>query len=285
MLKNRLTLEEWNALPETDRAHYSKGTDGKGEGYFLQTEENTGLKRSLGTERTEKERAVRLLKTLVPELTDDNRAEWEDLVATAAEATKELKDAGIDLDEWKAFKEAKEADKGKGGKSKADDLAEQLLESQKTVRELERQKVALEREKVKLEGKVGKITTENDRLVRETALGKALDTAGITDPQDRLVVTALLEKQGIVLREVGSAEEARKDAFVKVDGAEIPLEEHAKDFVSTDLGKRFVKAPDNSGVGDGPAATPKPTKEQFAALDPLAKLTSALGDGAPAGGK
>jgi hypothetical protein len=283
LLKTKITIEEFNALPEGDKAHYSKSGDGKGgEVYHLQTEENTALKRSLNTERTEKERAVKLLKLVVPEMTDENRDEWEDLATVAAEHAKDVREAGFDLDEWKALKEGKEGDKGKGGKGKAEELAEQLLEAQKQVRELQREKQTLERDKAKDAAKSLKLAAENDRLVRDTAVSKALDAAKIIDPTDREVVTALLEKKGIVLREVGSGEEARRDAFIKIDGVEVPLDEHAKDFATTDLGKRFVKAPDNSGISDGPNPQPRPTAEQFAKLDPHQQLAAALDNNAAA---
>jgi hypothetical protein len=285
MLKNRVTPDEFNALDPADQKHYSKGNDAKGEGYFLQTEENTGLKRSLTTERTEKDRAVKLLKMLVPDLTDENRADWEDLVTTAAEHAKALKDAGVDLDEWNAFK-AGQADDPKGGKGKGAEAAEQLLEAQKRIRELERDKLTLERDKKKADEKSAKLTTANERLARERAIDKALDAAKITDPEDREVVTALLERKGIVVREVGSGDDAKLEAFIKVDGVEVPVDEHTRDFVNTDMGKRFVKAPDNSGGGDGPNPTPKPpTKDEFAAMDPLQKLGAALDNSAAAGGQ
>lgn len=276
MLRIKLTPAEFEALPEADKAHYSKGSDGKGgEVYHLQTEENTSLKRSLNTERTEKERAEKMLRSLVPELTADNRSEWEDLVTTAAEHAQALKAAGVDLDEWNALKADKDADpKGKG---KGAEAAEQLLEAQKRIRELERERATMERDKGKAEAKALKLAAENDTLAKERAIDKALDAAKITDPEDREVVTALLERKGIVVREVGSGADAKREAFIKIDGVEVPVDEHARDFVTTDLGKRFVKAADSSGAGDGPNPTPKPpTKEEFKAMDPLQQLGAAL---------
>jgi hypothetical protein len=280
LLKNRLTPEEFDTLAETDKGHYTEGTDSKGKGFFLQTEENTGLKRSLAVERSEKERAVKLLKKVVPEVTDDNREEWDELVTTATEHARELKDAGIDLDEWKTYKDGKTGDKGKDGKGKGEEVAEQLLEAQRQVRELTRQNGLLETAKTKAETKAAKLTADNDGLVTKGALATALDIAKVTDPNDRRVISALWKDDGLILRETGAGETLKRELFIKVDGQEVPLEEYAKDFPATPMGKQYVKAPDNSGGGDGgPRQAPKVTATEFEQLrttNPEAALGSVL---------
>jgi hypothetical protein len=287
MLKTRLTAEEFDALSDAEKAHYTKGSDSKGEGFFLQTEENTGLKRSLSTERTQKEQAVKLLKKAVPTLNDENREEWEELVTTHAEHAKELADAGIDLDEWKTYKDGKTGDKGRDGKGgKGEEVAEQLLEAQRQVRELTRQNGLLETAKTKAEAKATKLAADNDGLVTKGALATALDIAKVTDPQDRRVISALWKDDGLILRETGAGETLKRELFIKVDGQEVPLEEYAKDFPTTPMGKQYVKAPDNSGGGDGgPRQPPKlqPTElETLRTTNPEAALGSILAQKMPA---
>lgn len=254
MLKNRISAADFEALGEGLKEHYSKGSDSQGEGYFLQTEDASRLKRSLESERTQKERAIKMVKKLAPDLqlTDDNRDDWAELVDAEAEKLAELRE--VDLEEVKALK----AD-GKG-KDK-DETARLLVEAQSAKRAAERDKEKAERDKATIEKKVTRLQTENDELVRSRDIGRALDEAKITDPTDREIATAIFSQKGVVLRDVGEGEAKVRETYVKVDGQEVPVTEFAKDFAASDIGKRLIKAPDHVGAGEGPE---QPTRQNNA---------------------
>jgi hypothetical protein len=287
MLKNRISAEDFEKLSEEVRGHYTKGTDSQGEGYFLQTEEATKLKRSLETERGRADRALKVVKKIAPELatklTEQNREDWDELADAEAEALSELR--AMDLDEVRAALEAAKGD-GKQRPDK-DELQQQIRDLNVKVRDAERKISAAERDRGKAELRSQRIAAENDVLVRQRDVARALDQAKIFDPMDREVVGAIWQSKGLKVNPVGEpkdGEEQKRETFVTHDGQEIPVLEFAKDFAGTDLGKRFVKAPDHRVAGDGPEAPkPKPTKEAFEKMDPLAKLATAFENAAPAG--
>lgn len=270
MLKSKETEEGYAALSEGEQKHYTKDATGA---YILQHDEAVTLKRALNTERTRAERSEKLLKALVPDLPED-KSEWEGVIAEQAETLKELR--AVDLDEWKSFK-AEPGDPKDPKQRKADWEAERL-ELQKSLREAVRERDAHKKDLDKIGKKVDSLSAENLSLAQEKALNAALDAVKITDPQDREVVTALMLKRGLEPQEVTGK---GRVFFVKSeDGSEIELGEAAKDFVSTDFGKRYVKAPDSSGGGEGAPAPVRPVGEKtFESMNPSQKLAAVLGPG------
>lgn len=275
MLKNRITAEEHGALPEPLKEHYTKGADGA---FFLQTEEATTLKRTLDTERRDKVGYSKVLKKIAPELhaqlTSDNREDWDELAEPESERLAELRK--LDLDQVKDALAAAEGDKGKPDK---DELTQKLRTAEQQARDAKREKETAEREKGKAAQKAARLEAENAALVQARDVDATLDAMKVTDPEDREIVRSILTAKSLVVREVGEAKEGeprKRQTFVLVEGHEVPLVEHGKDFAGTSVGKRFVKAPDHAGAGDGPRPTPKPSKEQFEKMDPMQKLGAAL---------
>lgn len=271
MLKTKQTKEGWEALSETEQAHYTAGADGV---YVLQHDEAVTLKRALDTERKRADRGEKLLKSILPELPDD-RTEWDLFVSDELEKLTELR--AVDIDEWKSHK----SEDPKNPKQKSD-LENERLQLQQQVREMTREKDAIVRERDKATKRVETLLQENLGLSRSTALADALDSVKITGQEDRETVTALLTYRGLEQQEVSG----KKVFFVKgADGTEVPLNEYVKDFVATDLGKRYVKAPDSAGAGDGsPTPTAPVAKTAFEGMTPAQKLTAALSPAGVAGG-
>lgn len=274
MLKTKQTQEGFDALSESEQQHYTKGADGT---YVLQHDEATTLKKALNAERSRAETAEKLLKAVVPDLPED-KSEWAGHVTETAASLTELRT--IDLDEWHAFKE--EDPKNPGQKKPKADLDAERLELQKLLRETQRERDGLNRDKAKLDERVKKLGEENLGLARTAALNEALDAAKITDPSDREVVTALLQMRGLEPQDVTGQ---GRVFFVKgADGGEMPLGEHMKDFVATEQGKRYVKAPDSSGGGDGKPVPPAPVPATtFETMSPSQKLAASLSQGGVAG--
>lgn len=276
MLKTKQNQEGFDALSEAEQAHYTKGADGS---YSLQHDEAVSLKKALNGERSRAETAEKLLKLVVPDLPDD-KTEWATHVTEQAEALVELRT--IDLDEWHAYKEVDDP-KNPGQKKTKPDIDAERLELQKQLREVQRERDGLSRDKTKLDTQVKTLRDENLGLARTSALNEALDAVKITDPADREVVTALLQMRGMEAQEVSGQ---GRVFFVKnPDGSEMPLSEYTKDFVSTDQGKRYVKAPDSAGAGDGKPVPAAPVaKTAFDNMSPSQKLGAALSPGGVAGG-
>lgn len=267
MLISKLNEEGWAALSEAEQKHYTKDATGA---YILQHDEAVTLKRALNTERTRADRGEKLLKALLPDLPED-KSEWESVVAEQAETLKELRT--VDLDEWKAHK----AEPGDPKKGKADWEAERL-DLTKQLRETGRDRDAHKKDLEKAATKAAVLASENLSLAQEKALNAALDEAKIVDPGDRKVVTALMLMNGLEPQEVTGK---GRVFFVKdANGSEIELGESVKDFVGTEQGKKYVKAPDSSGAGDGTPAPVRPVDgKTFDTMTPSQQLAAALGPG------
>lgn len=110
MLKSRLTAEEWNALSDTEKAHY-KLVNGK---YVLDTDEANELRESAAAARRERDQ----LQERLTQIEADIQAARDAEAAAQAEAARKAKDLPAIEASWQA--------KLDEAKKKADENAERL---------------------------------------------------------------------------------------------------------------------------------------------------------------
>jgi hypothetical protein len=253
MLKRKLTEDQWNDLiDDRQRELYKKTSDGD---YLLHADEDTKSLRSLTAERRNHAQTTRHLVELVPALVDTGTASgyvdrkgWRALVEAQSELLGELGGEDFDLDAWRRFQDDPEG----GGGDAPDEvqIAKDLREALADASKLRRENGRLVRQVETSVGQVTELEAENNGMVMTRDLGVMFDEIGVTAPIKRRTAKALF-LQDMKMSVVDG------QTVVEVDGSQVPILEFASEWGSSEDGKEFVAATENSGGGDGGSDPPR----------------------------
>ncbi len=174
------------------------------------------------------------------------------------------------LDEFKKTQAALRAKDGVDpadlakAEAEAERLKTELTAAQKTAKDMT---TAAEKATKALEAE----STVTHRLVAENGLMKALADAGVTDPAYLEAAKAM----HISSVKVAVEGDARKPMY-----GDKELDAAVKEWAASDVGKKFVSAPNNSGGGSGGGGGGGTGTADLSKLPPVERITAARAAGA-----